>query len=402
MNKTKLFISLVLLTIWTNILFFSLFYFLLNNNFITLPYYLTSSWNKIEILPETKKTVIEKKIKEEINIYDLQNQVIEAIKKLSPSVVSIVISKNLKIFIENPYDFFWWHIVEKKEKIGWWSWIIVTKDGYIITNKHVIQDPNADYTVVTSDGKVYNVRNIRIDPVLDFAVLKITDKNWISPVNLKPADIQPIKSSVKVWQFVIAIWNALAQYSNTATFWIISALGRNLNDLDNETNSVYIWLYQTDAAINPWNSWWPLANINWQVIGINTAISSIWQWIGFSLPISKEFIEATLKSIKKYGKIVRPFMWIEFVDLNPSIARAKNLTQVEWALVKKVLPWTPAEKAWLKPGDIILKINNIDVNMTHPLLYVIYTFLPWQTINLLIDRNWNLIKKSLTLSKLKF
>ena len=402
MKKSKLFISLILISIAVNILFFALILAVWTKlGYINIkPTY--SSWTIINFIPQINKKIVEQKITEKVNIYDIQNQIIKAITKLSPSVVSIVISKNLKVFIENPYDFFWGHIAEKKEKIWWWSWIIVTKNWYIITNKHVVEDPNAEYTVVTSNGKILQVNHIWLDPVLDFAVLKVTNPDWSEPGDLQPAEIKPLVEKVKVGQFVIAIWNALAQYSNTATFGIISALGRNLNDLENQTNSVYIWLYQTDAAINPWNSWWPLANINWQVIWINTAISSIGQWIWFSLPISKEFVDATLKSIKKYWKIVRPFLWIEFIDLNPQISNAKNLTQLQWALVKKVLPNTPASKAWLKPGDIIIKINWIDVNLDHPLLYILYTFLPWDKIDLLIDRNWKLIKKEVTLAMLKF
>ncbi len=403
MTIKKLAISVILITFAVNILMFTGIYYLTTSGFINFVS-TSTKWKtlQLKINPEVKKTIVTKEIEEKITIKNLQSEIINAIKKLSPSVVSIVISKNLKIFIENPFDFFWWHIAEKKEKIGWWSGIIVTKDGYILTNKHVVQDPNADYTVVTSDGKILNVERIWIDPVLDLAILKVNNRNWKPVWDLKPAEIKPLSEKVEVWQFVIAIWNALAQYSNTATFGIISALGRNLNDLDNETNSVYIGLYQTDAAINPWNSGGPLADINGRVIGINTAISAIWQWIWFSLPISKEFVNATLKSIEKYGKIIRPFLWIEFVDLNPSIAKTKWLTQPYWALIKKVLPNTPASKAWLKKGDIILKINNIDITLDHPLLYVLYTYLPWDKIELLIERNWELIKKEVVLSKLQF
>ena len=403
MRTSKLIATIVILTIAVNFGLWIWIYFSISKWLINLSSNLTGTGNiAVQILPETKKTVVEKKIKEEINITDLQNQITKAVQKLSKSVVSVVISKNLKVFIENPYDFFWGHIAEKKEKIWWWSWIIVTRDWYIITNKHVVQDPTADYTVITSDWNTYHVDKIWLDPVLDFAILKVVDNKWNPPLNLTPADIKPLIQSVKVWQFVIAIWNALAQYSNTATFGIISALGRQLNDLENHANSVYIWLYQTDAAINPWNSWGPLANINWQVIWVNTAISAIWQWIGFAIPLSSEFVETTLKTIKKYWKIVRPFIWIEFIDLNQSISKAKDLNQVEGALIKKVLPWTPAAKAGLQSWDIILKINWIDINLDHPLLYVVYTYMPGDTIQLLIDRNWKLIKKELTLDILKF
>lgn len=315
-----------------------------------------------------------------IEITNLQNQITEIVKKNSQAVVSIVITKNLKIYIENPFDFFWWYVEERKEKIWWWSWIIVSKDWYIITNKHVIQDINADYSVVLNNWNIYPVKRIRIDPILDIAVLKIDPKE-----DLNVVQIRSIYENIEIWQFVIAIWYALAEYANTVTFWIISWMWRNL---DQTNQSLYIWLYQTDAAINPWNSWWPLLNIDWKVVWINTAISAIWQWIWFAIPITNEFKNAILKSIKIYWNIKKPFIWIYFNEKKQTV-------------IEKIVPNSPAEKAWLKVGDIINKINWIQINEKHPLLYVLYTFLPWDTIEIEIIRDWKLIKTNLTLEEFK-
>ncbi len=383
MSKYKLLILTTLISLSLSLIIIFIFYLLAINNVINL---IPSSnvWITPKVYPKEEKIIVEQKKVVKTDIVDLQNQVIDVINKVSPAVVNIIITKNLKIFIENPFDFYWWKVIEKKEKVWWGSGIGITSDGYIITNKHVVADLNADYSVVTRDGDIYKVSKIWFDPLFDLAVIKIVDENGDIPTNLKVAKIKSIKSPVKIGQFVIAIWNALAEYENSATFGIISAKGRILEDLPPTIRSLYIWLYQTDAAINPWNSWGPLIDLDWQVIWVNTAISAIGQGIWFAMPISKELVDATLLSIKKYWTIKRPFLWIMYTMLNKSIAKNKWLKFFQWAYIEKVLPGSAAYKAWLKVGDIILKIEDIPINIDNPLPFVLFTYLPGDEITLLV------------------
>ncbi len=323
--------------------------------------------------------------------YDqLQKLIINAIHNTNPSVVNIVITKNIKYLLQDPFDFRGWSkIVNKKTKIWGWSWIIISKDWLIITNKHVVEDINANYSVVMNDWTVYQANQVRFDPLIDIAVLQIVDQNWNKPTNLIPAKFQTFDIPVQIWQFVLAIWNVLAEYQNSATFGIISALNRKL---ETEENNLYIWLYQTDTPINPGNSWWPLIDIKWKVLWINTAINTAWEWIWFALPVNQEFIDSTVLSIKQYNSIKRPFLWIEYIDIDKKIQKENNLTVSRWALVQKVIPWSAADKAWLEAWDIIVAINWKIITKQLPFLYNIYRFMPYEEVELQVLRNWNLYK----------
>ncbi len=384
MSKSKFILSIISFWIIINIIMLILSYFLIIKlNIFDLKFY--------EIFPKETKIInhkiIEEKSWEYLQLKDLQNDIVKAIENSSNSVVSIIITKDLKVYYEDPFDFFWWWRVEEKtQKIWWWSGIIISKDWYIITNKHVVQDPNADYTVVTRDWENYKVEKIWLDPVLDIAILKILNDKSQIPENLQPANIWSIKDKIKIWQLVIAIWNALAEFQNTATFGIISWKWRTLNP--NENNSTYIWLYQTDTAINPWNSWWPLLDINWNVIWINTAISSFWQNIWFTIPINQEFIDQTLETIKEKWKIIRPFIWISYVELNKWLIKNLNIDNIDWILVNEVVKWSNAEKYWIMKNDIITEINWYKIDQDNSFLYNLYTHKVWDEIIFKIFSWW--------------
>lgn len=177
----------------------------------------------------------------------------------------------------------WEQIVSK------WTWFLITKDWYIMTNKHVVSDPKLTYEIITYDGKSYPLDKIYKSDDNDLCLIKIAWTNF-SPLKM-------VKSTnIMIWQSVIAIWNALWEYQNTVTQWIISWINRNLVAMDWEWWQIEInWTIQTDASINPWNSWWPLIDSNWNVIWINTAIDSQWQNIWFSIPTNQifEFLKKT-------------------------------------------------------------------------------------------------------------
>ncbi len=383
----------ILLILWIVLIvnwFFWLWYYLFNTYFAVVPSSIWT-WN---IVVATKEKVITQQVTRTEIISSVQSKIIDTVKDLSNSVVSIVISKNLNIyyyadpFSLKPY------IEKEKRKVWWWSGIIVAKNWYILTNKHVVSDLDADYSVVTKNWNIYKVDKIRTDPILDLAVIHIVKKNWEEVNNLEPADITDVNSKNPTWEFVLAIWNALAEYNNTATLWILSAKWRHL---DNNNWSLYIWLYQTDAPINPWNSWWPLINLNKEVIWINTAITVAGQWIWFAIPISKQLVKSTLDSIEKYWTIKRPLLWIQFIQLNKTIARKYKLSSFKWVLVQNVILHSPASTADIKKWDIILKIDNSNITVDNPIIYRLFTHKIWDTIKLVINRKWKLIKKQVKL-----
>lgn len=321
-----------------------------------------------------------------------QQSLVDSIEKSKDSVVNIVVTKDFAYYYNNnPFSFFedffgngntgWWQVVTGSKEIGWWSGIFVAtddgsssvsewnsnKNGYILTNKHVVHDPEAKYTVIFANGKTATVEQVWLDPKIDIAVIKIKNPDWFTPQSALAVSID---DEVKVGQFAIAVGNSLAQYKNSVTFGIIS--GRN-RQLWTENGNVYAWLYQTDAAISQGNSGGPLFDINGRVMGINTAVSAVGSNIGFAIPVTQEFINATLQSIEKYGKISRPFLWIQYLDLNPNLAKELFLTYEQGILVQDVIPNSPAAQAWLQSGDIITSVNEKLIDDSYPFLYQLYT-----------------------------
>ena len=311
------------------------------------------------------------------NFLALQSSLVETIASAKKSVVSISISKDIKFYVEDPSQMNGpWSVTQQTAKVGWWSGIIVSKKWYIITNKHVVQDTTAKYSITLYDGKTYNVDKIWFDDLLDLAILKIVDSEWKTPTDLNPASFLSLETQVDIGQFALAIGNSLSSYSNNVTMGII--WGKN-KQLTINKNNLYIWLYQTDALVNPGNSGGPLIDINGAVLGITTAITE-GQGVAFALPISKEFIEGTIKTIESFGKIARPVIGIQYIDITPAIKQENKLTIDNGIYVKDVLTDLPAWEAWLKMWDIILSINGKDINKQLPFLYQLYTYIPGDTI----------------------
>ncbi len=306
--------------------------------------------------------------------------IIDVVKKASPAVVSIVISKDLsKIpgyglspFEDDPFfDFFYGRQNQTSEpnvqEVGAGSGFFVSSDGLILTNKHVVSDESASYTVLTKDGTKYEAKVMATDPVNDIAIVKIEIQN--APF-LTLAD----SSKIQIGQRVIAIGNSLGQYQNTVTSGIISGIGRKITagSEAGEAESLS-GVLQTDAAINPGNSGGPLLNTAAQVIGINTAIDQEGQLVGFALP-SNDAVK-DLDSFNKNGKITRPFLGVRYIILNPDIAEAQNSPRDYGALIIRgntsadvaIVSGSPADKAGLRENDIILEIDGQKVDEDHAL-----------------------------------
>lgn len=321
------------------------------------------------------------------NVIQEDSAVIDVVSKASPAVVSVVISKDVpKIsnFFSNPFDFpnFFnpfgsdqgnqgnqsqpdsgqGNSGTQKETIGGGSGFLITSDGMIVTNKHVVSDASASYTVITSDGKEHDAKVLALDPINDIAVIKI-DGSEYPTLNFGDS------GQLKIGQTVIAIGNSLGQFSNTVSRGIISGLKRNVvagsgyGDTENLSNIV-----QTDAAINPGNSGGPLLDINGNVIGVNVAMAEGAQNIGFAIPSNQ--IQKVVNEVKTTGKISSPYIGVRYIPVDSTIQQQNNLPFDYGALVLRgqnmtdfaVIPGSPADKAGITENDIILEVNGTKVD----------------------------------------
>ena len=348
------------------------------------------SWPKIRSLVNDLRSsssglsddsVVQRKILNEESV------VIEVVEKYGPSVVTIGIKKTEKVYdpFENFYDPFGFFNIPRdtlpkeqkiEQDIG--SGFVVSKDGLIVTNKHVVSDASAQYRVFTKENKLYEVEKIYRDPTIDLAILKINAPDEeLKSIELGDSD------QLRVGQFVIAIGAALGEFRNTVTTGVVSGLGRTITagspfegteNLDN--------VIQTGAAINPGNSGGPLLNSLGQVIGVNVAVASGAQNIGFALPIN--LAKQMLENFNKTGQFSRPFLGIRYRDIDKKEAIAKGW--VEGAGVIEVIENSPAEKAGVKPGDIITKIDSEKIGVDNTLTKVVSAKKVGQEIKLTVWR----------------
>lgn len=332
-----------------------------------------------------------------------ESATVDAVEKVAPSVVSIVISKDLSKLYEYrkqgfPFEEFFFDIPgfqfelprfeptpvpEGKRQIGSGSGFIISADGLILTNRHVVADEDAEYTVITSDGKEHTAQVLARDPVLDLAVVRIDAKD-LTAVALGDSD------QLQIGQTVIAIGNALGEFSNSVTRGIVSGIGRNIVAGDNQGSSERIEsAIQTDAAINPGNSGGPLVDVTGHVVGVNTAMAG-GQSIGFAIPINEA--KRVIESVQKHGRIVRPFLGVRYVLVNEDIAKENNLKQDFGALVVRgearsdlaVIPGSPADKAGLSENDIILELDGTKIDENNSLSRLLARYAPGDEIELKI------------------
>lgn len=267
--------------------------------------------------------------------------------------------------------------------------IIVSSDGYILTNKHVISGANK-ISVVTADGKTYDgVKLIATDPLNDIAFLKISDVS-----NLHPATLGDSKT-ITVGQEVLAIGNALGQFDNTVTTGIISGTGRSIVATDsNGSNAESLSdLIQTDAAINAGNSGGPLVNAAGEVIGINTATSSNADGIGFAIPISS--VKGMLNQLLETGEAKRAYLGVYSINITPEIATEYDLPVTSGAYLyyqtskynsSAIASNSPAAKAHLKDKDIVISVQGTKIGTSGSLTTLIGEYKPGDTIQLTVLR----------------
>lgn len=314
------------------------------------------------------------------------NVVSEVAKEVSPSVVSIVTESTTRSYLGSA----------QQESAG--TGIIISKDGYILTNRHVIPDNATKVQVVLSDGTQYeDVKVVGRDSLNDLAFLKISGVNDLTPAKLGDS------GDLQVGAKVVAIGNALGQYQTTVTSGIISAMGRPLtaSDESGDSSEQLENLLQTDAAINPGNSGGPLVNMAGEVIGINTAVAEEAQGIGFAIPINDA--KGLIKSVMDSGELKRAYLGVRYVSITPDVVSQLKLSVKNGAYVSdqsgSVVSGSPADKAGLQPKDIIVKVNGTAIDAQHPLSSQLSQYVPGDTVTLTVLRDGKTIDLRATLTQ---
>jgi len=265
------------------------------------------------------------------------------------------------------------------------SGFIISQDGYILTNNHVVG--NADKIVVTLvDKRKFEARVIGRDPTVDLAVIKI-DAKGLPTIPLGDSD------AVEVGEWVIAIGNPFG-LSHTVTVGVISAKGRTISAGDRSFEN----FLQTDAAINPGNSGGPLLNLKGEVIGINTAIIPYAQGIGFAIPINTA--KQILDDLIKFGRVDRGWLGVYLQSMTPSLAKGFGLSEPKGVIVAKVAPGSPAEKAGITRGDVILSVDGKEVNSPAELQIAIRSRKAGDKVNLSIWRKGKSLNVTVTLGSI--
>ena len=284
------------------------------------------------------------------NGHDLQNQVKATAIKVIPAVVSIASTVMVRdqAFSDETLPFGLFKEPPARRQYGQGSGVIVSPDGYIITNNHVVADA-VDVEVILADRRQYKGKVVATDPKTDVAVVKINATNL-------PTVPWADSSTLAVGEFVLAIGNPLG-LSRTVTFGIVSAVGRaDVGVADFED------FIQTDAPINPGNSGGALVNVNGELVGINTAIASpTGGSVGVGFAIPSNMARAAMQSLIKTGRVVRGFLGASTQDVSPSLGKIFRLLDVKGAIVTDLQAKGSAERAGLKRGDVVVRFDGRDV-----------------------------------------
>ena len=288
--------------------------------------------------------------------------VVQIVEKASPAVVSIIITKDVPVYVQsNSWGFYpsYYQDGTERQEVGGGTGFIISEDGVVLTNKHVVLDEDAYYTVLTLDGLKYSAKVLAKDPIQDIAFLQIEQEGELvsfPKVNLGDSD------NIRVGQTVIAIGNALGEYQNTVSVGIVSGLERTIEASGGSFYETLKNVIQSDTAINKGNSGGPLLNLKGEVIGINTAIDIGGQNIAFAVPINRA--KKDVQQMKNAGEIIYPFLGVRYVGIDSFVQEQENLLVDYGALVIRgqneevaIMPDSAADKAGIIEGDIILELN---------------------------------------------
>lgn len=354
-------------------------------------------------------------------------QIPKIIKQALPSVVSIIITKEFKkIESEAPHELLpTLHSRQYRQKlkdlagtadkygmveIGGGSGFIVNEGGIVVTNRHVIAEPNAAYTCLTGSGQSFAAEVLARDPSSDIAILKLhVTPETIGPVHKLPTLKLGDATKMELGETVIAIGNSLGLFRNTVSVGIVSGLSRSIRaqvDKDSPIEEMR-GLIQTDAAINPGNSGGPLLNLKGEVIAINTATVAGAQNIGFAIPINS--LKRDLEDLKKYGRIRRPLLGIRYLTITPALKRKVPTLPVNQGAVivcedehtPGIIKDSPADRAGLMEKDIIISVNNRDLTSDYTVKDILNEAEVGDKLKIITQRGSRTLKVTLTLTERK-
>lgn len=320
---------------------------------------------------------------------DEARQVVSVVKRTSPSVVAIDVRKTVSVSrtrrprLDDPF------VIDSPSttqlRVGGGSGFFVSTDGLIVTNRHVVDDETATYSITRQDGSQFPAKVLDVDTVLDLALLKVELTDTV-PLELGDSD------AAEVGQTVLAIGNALAEFQNSVTKGVVSGKNRRVVAGGAGGDELIEEAIQTDAAINPGNSGGPLLDLQGKVIGVNTAISEGSQSLGFAIPINA--VRQAIESVKKTGRIVRPWLGVRYFMIDADTAERERLSVNYGALVSRgasprdvaVVTGSPADKAGIKENDIILEIQGQKLSDAQSLSTILSRFAPGDEVSVKILR----------------
>lgn len=350
-----------------------------------------------------------------------ESPIVRTVSQAKDSVVSVIVTKDVPKmeryfeslpFSNDPFDGFFGmpfnfqmprmrqNGTERRE-VGGGTAFFVTGDGLLLTNKHVVDDPDAEYTVFLNDGRKLQAKVAGRDPTNDVALLKVEGTGFV-PLELAVTD-EPI-----LGETVVAIGNALGEFRNTVSVGVISGLRRSIvaggMGAQREQLSSII---QTDAAINQGNSGGPLLDLEGKVVGMNTAVAGGAQNIAFAIPAGD--LRRSLQSYQTNGRIVRPYLGVRFAPIDEAMKNANKLETDTGVIVVRgeartelaVVPGSPADKAGLRENDIIVEVDGQVIDSEHPLNALVQRRQPGDRITLTIIRQGKRQNVTVTLDEWK-
>ncbi len=317
----------------------------------------------------------------QVSSTEIETAITQAVEKVGPAVVTVVgtIPGQTTLFGVTP----------SRQVSG--SGVIISEQGYILTNNHVVED-TAEIFVIFADGSKQSATLVGTDPFADLAVLKA--KGPVPAVaTLGNSD------ALKPGETVIAIGSPLGAFRNTVTVGVVSATGRNI---DTGRGYQLEGLIQTDAAINHGNSGGPLVNLAGEVVGINTLVvrgsgPDVAEGLGFAIPSNTA--RAVAEQIIKQGYVARPYLGIRWESITPAIARRYGLPTRWGVYIVEVLPNTPAAQAGLQPGDIIVQLGDTPLDGEHPFVNTLFDHQPGETVTLKVVRGGRTLEIAVTLGQ---
>ncbi len=331
------------------------------------------------------------------DIKSLNDAFVDISKTVTPTIVSIVVKtepKKNENQDDQGFHFFFgpdFKMPDQGPEMGSGSGVILSKDGYIVTNNHVVKDADKNGIKVTlTDKREFNAKLIGLDPNTDLAVIKI-DANDLPVASLGNSD------DVQVGQWVLAIGNPLG-LNYTVTAGIVSALGRNIGINGDQSGYGIENFIQTDAAINPGNSGGGLVDINGQLIGINSAIKTntgFYQGYGFAIPVN--IVKSVVSELIKSGKVNRGYIGVNIQSVDETMAKGLGLEHAKGVLVQGVVKGGAGEDAGIKVGDIILSVDGKNVDAANELQTIVGSHHPGDVVKLTIFRDGKNIEKDVTL-----